>query len=182
MGQEEGPQNGGPARVLLLLETCRRLAPAEQQEFEDEKARVERAHRHLLPSFATGALGGRHLSGADWDAESFAFLRPSSSNAPRFTLGLSSESTQKSYDAHFLRNVAESIDKPVKLGGILDRARLETLRRTGFKQAPQIFCFDECGGRGDVVAPLLDTVLGNSRTVAALSCPRPVRNKASSCA
>merc|ERR1712232_1294947 len=124
---------------------------------------------------------GRHLSGADWDAESFAFLRPTSSSAPRFTLALSSESTQKSYDAHFLRNIAEAIDKPVKLGGILDRARLETMRRTGFKQAPQIFSFDEGGARGDVIQPLLETVLTNSRTAAPSACPRPSRGRSSSC-
>ena len=38
----------------------------------------------------------------------------------------------------FLRSIIDSIDKPVRLGGILERAALDTLRRTGHQQRPVI--------------------------------------------
>lgn len=127
-----------PTQVLILVEACRKLAAQDKQAFEMQRARIERGHRHLIPSFATAQRGPRHMSGALWDVDEFSFLRPKNSEDPRFTLALSSESTRASYDAHFLRCIVEGIDKPVKLGGILERAKLETMRRTGFQQTPAI--------------------------------------------
>ena len=41
----------------------------------------------------------------------------------------------------FLRSIVDSIDKPLRLGGILERASLETLRRTGHQQKPVVLSF-----------------------------------------
>merc|ERR1719359_2609044 len=98
------------------------------------------------------------MSGALWDADEFSFLIPKTPEDPRFTLALSSESTRASYDAHFLRAIVEAIDRPVKLGGILERAKLDTMRRTGFQQTPIIM---NLTGNNDE-ASLLDTVLATT--------------------
>eukprot|EP00746_Dinoflagellata_sp_MGD_P007681 gnl/MRDRNA2_/MRDRNA2_115247_c0_seq1.p1 gnl/MRDRNA2_/MRDRNA2_115247_c0~~gnl/MRDRNA2_/MRDRNA2_115247_c0_seq1.p1 ORF type:complete len:359 (+),score=57.27 gnl/MRDRNA2_/MRDRNA2_115247_c0_seq1:80-1156(+) len=144
-----------PVQVLIVVEACRKLASQDKQAFEMQRARIERGHRHLIPSFATAQRGPRHMSGALWDADEFSFLVPKNPEDPRFTLALSSESTMASYDAHFLRSIVDAIDKPVKLGGILERAKLDTMRRTGFKQTPAIM--NLAGNRGEFT--MLDTVL-----------------------
>merc|ERR1712232_411491 len=67
----EPQRTNGPARILLVVETCRRLSAPEKAAFELQRTRVERAHRHLLPSFSSAQRGPRHLSGADWDVDAF---------------------------------------------------------------------------------------------------------------
>ena len=67
-----------------------------------------------------------------WDQRRLAFLeRP---ETPQLLLALSSESTTASYDVVFLRSIVENCSKVVRLGGILERAALETQRRTGHQQ------------------------------------------------
>jgi hypothetical protein len=157
-----------PVQVLVLVEACRKLAAQDKQAFEMQRARIERGHRHLIPSFATASRGPRHMSGALWDADEFSFLVPKNPEDPRFTLALSSESTRASYDAHFVRSIVDGIDKPVKLGGILERAKLDTMRRTGFQQTPAIMSL--VGDRGECT--MLDTVLTIPRSTLPASRPR----------
>merc|ERR1712046_515389 len=74
--------------------------------------------------------------GAEWDAARLSFLSQLGPNSPLLLLALSSESTTPSYDVVYLRSIVEQIDRPVKLVGMLERASLDTLRKTAHKQKP----------------------------------------------
>ncbi|CAE7032995.1 mut-7 [Symbiodinium natans] len=65
----------------------------------------------------------------------------------------------------FLRSIIDSIDKPVRLGGILERAALDTLRRTGHQQRPVILSL----GGDATVEDLRDCVLASRQVVRDLS-------------
>merc|ERR1712060_1046982 len=113
----------------------------EKQAFEEERQRVAHGRRHLLPSLTAHRPDLAHVGGAEWDAMRLAWLARLGPGAPELLLALSSESTTPSYDVVFLRSITEAIDKPVRLGGILERACLDTLRRTGHKQRPVVLTF-----------------------------------------
>mmetsp|Transcript_54422 Transcript_54422/g.129697 ORF Transcript_54422/g.129697 Transcript_54422/m.129697 type:complete len:383 (-) Transcript_54422:76-1224(-) len=129
------------ADIIAVIDTCRRLSHAQQQEFEAQRLRVAQGRRHLLPSFAALRPDLMQFDGAAWDAASLDFLNHFGPQTPQLLLGLSSESTTPSYDAVFLRSITEAIDRPVRLGGILERASLDTQRRTGYKQKPVLLWF-----------------------------------------
>mmetsp|Transcript_96846 Transcript_96846/g.289259 ORF Transcript_96846/g.289259 Transcript_96846/m.289259 type:complete len:375 (-) Transcript_96846:15-1139(-) len=124
--------------VIAVIESCRRLAPEEQKAYEEQRAHISHGKRHLLPCVAAARPDLAHMGGAEWDAARLAFLARLGRGAPQLLLALSSESTTPSYDVVFLRSITEAVDKPVRLGGILERASLDTLRRTGYKQKPVI--------------------------------------------
>eukprot|EP00931_Biecheleriopsis_adriatica_P090269 TRINITY_DN64285_c0_g1_i1.p1 TRINITY_DN64285_c0_g1~~TRINITY_DN64285_c0_g1_i1.p1 ORF type:complete len:404 (+),score=69.88 TRINITY_DN64285_c0_g1_i1:57-1268(+) len=146
------------ARVICLIESCRRLSPEEQKAFDAQRARIAHGKRHILPCMVAMRPDLANLGGAEWDASRLAFLSQLGAGAPRLLLALSSESTTPSYDVVFLRSFTEGLDKPVKLGGILERAALDTLRRTGHKQRPVLLNLD--GGDGNpLTMPLHDIVL-----------------------
>merc|ERR1711933_228520 len=86
------------------------------------------------------------MGGAEWDAARLSFLSRLGPGSPELLMALSSESTTPSYDVVFLRSITEAIDRPVRLGGILERASQDTLRRTGHKQKPVLLTFSESSG------------------------------------
>lgn len=104
------------------------------------KTHVAYQKRHLLPS-VQALRPDLAFQNAMWDQRRLAFLRHLGPDAPEILMALSSESTTASYDVVFLRSIVDSIDKPVRLGGILERASLETLRRTGHQQKPVVLSF-----------------------------------------
>jgi len=162
-------------RIVAVIESCRRLSPEEQQAYEAQRSRIASGKRHLLPSMAALRPDLAHMGGAEWDAARLAFLSELGPGAPRLLLALSSESTTPSYDVVFLRSITEAIDRPVRLGGILERASLDTLRRTGHKQKPVLLTFGGGwpgrGGIGDGEGgpALLDLVLATPPPI----CPGP---------
>ncbi|CAE8594554.1 unnamed protein product [Polarella glacialis] len=123
-------------RIIMVIESCRRLSGEELSAYEAERTRITHGRRHLLPCLTAMRPDLAALGGAEWDAARLAFLSRLGPGAPQMLLALSSESTSPSYDVVFLRSIVEGVDKPVRLGGILERASLETLRRTGHKQKP----------------------------------------------
>mmetsp|Transcript_18531 Transcript_18531/g.38549 ORF Transcript_18531/g.38549 Transcript_18531/m.38549 type:complete len:373 (+) Transcript_18531:33-1151(+) len=141
--------------VVVVIESCRRLAPEEQRAFDEQRARIANGKRHLLPSVSASRQDLAPMGGAEWDAARLAFLAGLGPGAPRLLLALSSESTTPSYDVVFLRSITEAIDKPVRFGGILERASLDTLRRTGHKQKPVLL--DLGGAQGGL--PPQDLIL-----------------------
>lgn len=148
----------GCVHVVSLVESCRRLSPEEQEAYEDARARVAAGRRHLLPSLAAHRPDLAHIGGAEWDAARLGGLGDLGAGSPQLLLALSSESTTSSYDAVFLRSVTEAIDRPVRLGGIFERAGLDTLRRTGHRQKPVLLVL---GGprAGDGTSATQDLVL-----------------------
>merc|ERR1712060_397220 len=131
----------------------------EKQAFEEERQRVAHGRRHLLPSLVAMRPDLASMGGAEWDAARLAFLSRLGPLAPQLLLALSSESTTPSYDVVFLRSITEAIDKPVRLGGILERACLDTLRRTGFKQKPVLVPLHGSQGPLDGFPVLQDVIL-----------------------
>lgn len=125
-------------KIVVIIESCRRLSGAELKAFEEERARIAHSRRHLLPSVAALRPDLGPLGGADWDAARMSFFSSLGPGSPDMLLALSSESTTPSYDVVFLRGIVEALDKPVKLSGIFERASLDTLRRTGHKQKPVV--------------------------------------------
>eukprot|EP00435_Cladocopium_sp_Y103_P073710 s223_g44.t2 len=132
-------------RIVVIIESCRRLLKDERYAYEATKTHVAYQKRHLLPS-VQALRPDLAFQNAIWDQRRLAFLRHLGPNAPEILMALSSESTTASYDVVFLRSIVDSIDKPVRLGGILERASLETLRRTGHQQKPVVLSF---GGSGE---------------------------------
>eukprot|EP00928_Gymnodinium_smaydae_P029756 TRINITY_DN22319_c0_g1_i1.p1 TRINITY_DN22319_c0_g1~~TRINITY_DN22319_c0_g1_i1.p1 ORF type:complete len:420 (-),score=90.45 TRINITY_DN22319_c0_g1_i1:212-1399(-) len=124
------------AAVISVIESCRRLSSEEQAVFDDQRARISAGRRHMLPSLLPMRPELSNMGGAEFDAARLGFLGNLGAGAPRLLLALSSESTTPSYDVVFLRSITEAIDKPVRIWGILERAALDTLRRTGHKQRP----------------------------------------------
>lgn len=126
-------------RILMVIESCRRLVGDELTAYHSARARAAYGKRHLLPCMQAMRPELATVGGADWDAARMAWVaRQLGREAPQLLLALSSESTTPSYDVVFLRSIIDSIDKPVRLGGILERAALDTLRRTGHQQRPVI--------------------------------------------
>mmetsp|Transcript_146498 Transcript_146498/g.365323 ORF Transcript_146498/g.365323 Transcript_146498/m.365323 type:complete len:434 (+) Transcript_146498:107-1408(+) len=165
----------GSARLIVVIESCRRLSKEEQKAFDEEKARVANGKRHLLPSVVAMRPDLAALGGADWDASRLSFLSRLGLAAPQLLLALSSESTTPSYDVVFLRSITEAIDRPVRLGGILERAGLDTMRRTGHKQKPVLLalgCAAQPGCHGASRQPALqDMVLAQTPAVSATGGP-----------
>lgn len=147
-------------RILVIIESCRRLTGDELRAFEAERARITHAKRHLLPCLVASRPDLASLGGAEWDATRLAFLSQLGPDAPQVLMALSSKSTTASYDVVFLRSITEGLDKPVRLGGILERASLDTLRRTGHKQKPVLLSLG--GGSTDNVLFLQDIVLAKT--------------------
>ncbi|CAK0808641.1 unnamed protein product [Prorocentrum cordatum] len=147
----------GCVHVVSLIESCRRLSPEEQEAYEDARARVAAGRRHILPSLAAQRPDLAHIGGAEWDAARLGGLGDLGAGSPQLLLALSSESTTSSYDAVFLRSVTEAIDRPVRLGGILERAGLDTLRRTGHRQRPVLLVLGapSAGGGGAATQDLV---------------------------
>jgi len=145
-------------RILIVIESCRRLVGEELTAYHAARARAAYGKRHLLPCMQAMRPELASVKGADWDAARMAWVaRQLGREAPQLLLALSSESTTPSYDVVFLRSIIDSIDKPVRLGGILERAALDTLRRTGHQQRPVILSLG-----GDVGAEdLRDSVLAS---------------------
>lgn len=141
-------------RIFVIIESCRRLTGEELKAYESERTRIAHGKRHLLPCMQAMRPDLAALGGAEWDAARLAFLSRLGPGAPQLLLALSSESTTPSYDVVFLRSISESLDKPVKLGGILERASMDTIRRTGHKQKPVVLNFGSPDG-----LPLQDLVL-----------------------
>lgn len=171
--QQVGARRGGdsawqwrqwPVQVLSIIESCRRLSKVEQLEYEQQRARIASGRRHLLPCMASLRPDLAPMGGAEWDAARLAFLSQLGANSPQLLLALSSESTTPSYDVVYLRSIVEQIDKPVRFVGILERASLDTLRRTGHKQKPVLLLFGDQtdSGRRDSQSRLHDLVLGTS--------------------
>jgi len=131
-------------RIVVIIESCRRLLKDERQAYEATKSELQMRKRHLLPS-VQALRPDLAFQNAVWDQRRLAFLRHLGPNAPEILMALSSESTTASYDVVFLRSIVDSIDKPVRLGGILERASLDTMRRTGHQQKPVVLTF---GGAG----------------------------------
>lgn len=131
-------------RIVVIIESCRRLLKDERQAYEATKTELQMRKRHLLPS-VQALRPDLAFQNAVWDQRRLAFLRHLGPNAPEILMALSSESTTASYDVVFLRSIVDSIDKPVRLGGILERASLDTMRRTGHQQKPVVLTF---GGAG----------------------------------
>lgn len=127
-------------RIVVIIESCRRLLKDERYAYEATKTHVAYQKRHLLPS-VQALRPDLAFQNAMWDQRRLAFLRHLGPDAPEILMALSSESTTASYDVVFLRSIVDSIDKPVRLGGILERASLETLRRTGHQQKPVVLSF-----------------------------------------
>jgi len=129
-----------------------------------QRARIASGRRHLLPCMASLRPDLAPMGGAEWDAARLAFLSQLGANSPQLLLALSSESTTPSYDVVYLRSIVEQIDKPVRFVGILERASLDTLRRTGHKQKPVLLLFGDQtdSGRRDSQSRLHDLVLGTS--------------------
>ncbi|CAE7587181.1 HCN4 [Symbiodinium microadriaticum] len=128
-------------RILMVIESCRRLVGDELTAYHSARARAAYGKRHLLPCMQAMRPELATVGGADWDAARMAWVaRQLGREAPQLLLALSSESTTPSYDVVFLRSIIDSIDKPVRLGGILERAALDTLRRTGHQQRPVWRC------------------------------------------
>jgi len=146
------------ARIFIVIESCRRLFGEELAAFEAAKARAAYGKRHLLPCMQALRPDVATMGGADWDAARMAALsrQIQGPGAPQLLIALSSESTTRSYDVVFLRSIIDSIDKPVRLGGILERAALDTLRRTGHQQKPVILYLG-----GDCLENLQDCVLAS---------------------
>lgn len=157
-------------RIFVIIESCRRLTGEELKAYESERTRIVHGKRHLLPCMQAMRPDLAALGGAEWDAARLAFLSKLGPGAPQLLLALSSESTTPSYDVVFLRSISESLDKPVKLGGILERASMDTIRRTGHKQKPVVLNFGFSDG-----LPLQDLVLAPSAasTVFQGQPPRP---------
>lgn len=147
-------------RILVIIESCRRLTGNELLAFEAERARINHAKRHLLPCLVASRPDLAYLGGAEWDAARLAFLSKLGPDAPQVMMALSSESTMASYDVVFLRSITEGLDKSVRLGGILERASLDTLRRTGHQQKPVLLSFG--GSCTDNVLLLQDIVLAKN--------------------
>lgn len=125
-----------PAQIISVIESCRRLSKDEQKAYELQRARIATGRRHLLPSVACLRPDLAPMGGAEWDAAHLSFLSQLGPNSPQLLLALSSESTTPSYDVVYLRSIVEQIDKPVRFVGMLERASLDTLRKTGHKQKP----------------------------------------------
>mmetsp|Transcript_107537 Transcript_107537/g.213574 ORF Transcript_107537/g.213574 Transcript_107537/m.213574 type:complete len:388 (-) Transcript_107537:25-1188(-) len=137
-------------QLVALVESCRRLSSEDQEVYNQSRLRVANGRRHLLPSLAAFRPDLDPLSGGDWDAARFASLsRLGGVGAPRVLLALSSEATTASRGAIFLRSITDAIDRPVRLGGILERASQATLRRTGHKQRPVLLSIGGAGGVRD---------------------------------
>eukprot|EP00930_Biecheleria_cincta_P047735 TRINITY_DN33158_c0_g1_i1.p1 TRINITY_DN33158_c0_g1~~TRINITY_DN33158_c0_g1_i1.p1 ORF type:complete len:434 (-),score=72.90 TRINITY_DN33158_c0_g1_i1:36-1337(-) len=166
-------------QILVIIESCRRLTGEELKSYEAERTRIAHGKRHLLPCMQAMRPDLAAFGGAEWDAARLAFLSRLGPGAPQLLLALSSESTTPSYDVVFLRSITESLDKPVKLGGILERASMDTLRRTGHKQKPVVLHFGPCDG-----IPLQDLVLAPSASLAVFQGhpPRPSSLSAASVA
>eukprot|EP00929_Paragymnodinium_shiwhaense_P044843 TRINITY_DN22996_c0_g1_i1.p1 TRINITY_DN22996_c0_g1~~TRINITY_DN22996_c0_g1_i1.p1 ORF type:complete len:449 (+),score=52.53 TRINITY_DN22996_c0_g1_i1:1126-2472(+) len=133
-------------RFIAIVESCRRLHADEKEAYEKERQRISNGKRHLLPSLAAFRPDLAPMGGAEWDAARLGFLSQLGPGSPELLLALSSESTTPSYDVVFLRSVTEMLDRPVRLGGILERASLDTLRRTGHKQKPVILSLHHDSG------------------------------------
>ncbi|CAK9110019.1 unnamed protein product [Durusdinium trenchii] len=142
-------EHGTPAwllpgvRIFMIIESCRRLLKDEHEAYQATKTQVAQKKRHLLPC-VQAMRPDLAFGNAMWDQQRLAFLSHLGRlghGAPELLLALSSESTTASYDVVFLRSIVESIDKPLRLGGILERASLDTLRRTGHQQKPVILSF-----------------------------------------
>lgn len=146
------------AQVVSIIESCRRLSKDEKIAFDQQRARIASGRRHLLPCVTSLRPDLAPMGGAEWDAARLSFLSQLGSHSPQLLLALSSESTTPSYDVVYLRSIVEQIDKPVRLGGILERASLDTLRRTGHKQRPVLLCLCDQTSR-EAVAKLQDLVL-----------------------
>lgn len=147
------PLPGLSARVVAIIDTCRRLGKEEQRAFDQQKSRVANGRRHLLPCYADSRKDLMPVGGAEWDAASFGFLNQLGPTAPRVLLGLSGEAMQVSYDAVFMRSITDGIDRPVRLGGIFERAGLDTQRRTGYKQKPVVLNLGGPADDGQLLPP-----------------------------
>lgn len=123
-------------QVVSIIESCRRLSKEEQHAYEQQRARITSGRRHLLPCMSSLRPDLAPMGGAEWDAARLSFLTQLGANSPQLLVALSSESTTPSYDVVYLRSIVEQIDRPVRFLGILERAGLDTLRRTGHKQRP----------------------------------------------
>jgi len=145
-------------QIVAVIESCRRLSAVEQKAYEQQRARIASGRRHLLPCVANTRADLAHMGGAEWDAARLSFLARLGPESPQLQLALSSESTTPSYDVVFLRSITEQIDRPVRLSGILERASLDTLRRTGYKQKPVLLSLS------DRTSSLQDVILAPAPT------------------
>jgi hypothetical protein len=152
-----------PVQIVSIIESCRRLSKEEQNAFDSQKARIANGRRHLLPCMASLRPDLAPIGGADWDAARLSFLSQLGSNSPQLLLALSSESTTPSYDVVYLRSIVEQIDRPVRFIGMLERARLDTLRKTGHKQKPVLLLLcDKAALASSSYAKLQDLVIAPS--------------------
>mmetsp|Transcript_119720 Transcript_119720/g.211634 ORF Transcript_119720/g.211634 Transcript_119720/m.211634 type:complete len:415 (-) Transcript_119720:48-1292(-) len=151
-------RRGLSIQIVAVIESCRRLSAVEQKAYEQQRARIASGRRHLLPCVANTRADLAHMGGAEWDAARLSFLARLGPESPQLQLALSSESTTPSYDVVFLRSITEQIDRPVRLSGILERASLDTLRRTGYKQKPVLLSLS------DRTSSLQDVILAPAPT------------------
>lgn len=152
-------------RLVSIIESCRRLSQEEQKAFDAQRMQQVKNRRHLLPGLAAFRPESGPMCGADWDAARLGFLAQLGPGCPELLLALSSESSTPSYDVVFLRSITEAIDRPVRLGGILERASLDTLRRTGHKQNPVLLALGYApSGSPNAAPPLAETVLALARS------------------
>eukprot|EP00927_Polykrikos_kofoidii_P036713 TRINITY_DN30990_c0_g1_i1.p1 TRINITY_DN30990_c0_g1~~TRINITY_DN30990_c0_g1_i1.p1 ORF type:complete len:478 (-),score=82.54 TRINITY_DN30990_c0_g1_i1:84-1517(-) len=148
------PWRSCEVRIISIIESCRKLSPEEKQEYEEERSRIAVGRRHLLPSLVAMRPELAHMGGAEWDAVRLNFLSNLGAGSPELLLALSSEATTPSYDVVFLRSITETLNRPVRFGGIIDRAIQDTLRRTGHKQKPVVLSFGD--GLSQSLADRLD--------------------------
>ncbi|CAE7032987.1 HCN4 [Symbiodinium natans] len=86
-------------RILIVIESCRRLVGEELAAYQAARARCAHGKRHLLPCMLPVRRELASLGGADWDAARMAFVaRQLGAGAPQLLFALSSESTTPSYD------------------------------------------------------------------------------------
>lgn len=149
------------AHVVSVIESCRRLSKDEHAAYEQQRAQRANGRRHMLPCVASLRPELAPMGGAEWDAAKLSFLSQLGSGSPNLVLALSSESTTPSYDVVYLRSIVEQIDRPVRLAGILERASLDTVRRTGHKQRPVVLFLCDQMSR-EAVSRLQELILTQS--------------------
>merc|ERR1711972_4559 len=149
-------------QIVAIVKSCRRLPKEEQLAFDQQRAKIAQGRRHMLPCLASLRPDLAPMGGAEWDAARLSFLSQLGTNSPHLLLALSSESTTPSYDVVYLRSITEQIDRPVRLVGILERAGLDTLRKTGHRQRPVFLTLCDQASRCDV--SLHDLVLAHSHS------------------